>query len=102
MSGPPTSSRTICNETDRDSRYTSPWPGGPKGNETGYTYFFSRQDDIDRNTTSPDDNAPQGDLIHDPSEGVGVSFFEMRQKSLYTTVAVVLGSVVVALLIRLV
>lgn len=88
----------LCQIPDQ---YSSLWPGGPSGNETGFSFFFSRQNDIDRNMTSSGHKGVAGDPIHTPDEGTGVSMFMMRQQAVDTVLAMVGGVVILAILRRL-
>lgn len=80
------------------SRYEPVWPGGPSGNESGFTFFFSRQEDIEHNLTDTDDRGVHEDLIHTPDEGTGVSMIVMRRQALHTLSAIAGLSFVVVFL----
>ena len=68
----------LCEIPDQHS---SPWPGGPKGNETGKTFFFSREVNMTRAGEH---------TIHDPREGSAAAIAQMRRKASWTLVGVVL------------
>lgn len=77
------------------------WPGGPHGNETGFSYFFSRQDDVEYHLTKTNHDVMRGDLIHTPDEGAGVSMFLVRQQALYTLSAIASAAMAMAMLCRI-
>lgn len=68
------------------------------GNTTGSTHFFSRQADIERNTTNAKDGA-HGDPIHTPEEDHAASVFKTRQEALSSLFALTI-SIVAFRLIR--
>ena len=77
-----------------DQRY-EPWPGSPMGNDTGKTYFFSRGVFVEHNMTDGKDHT-----IHNPNEGSASAISRIRQKALWTLVALVGVPAVSALLYR--
>lgn len=87
-------SDAVCRVPDQ---HASPWPGGPMGNETGRTFFFSRGASVAHNMT---EEGGHEHTIHDPREGGANAISTMRQKALWTLVAVVAVPVASALLYR--